>query len=194
MAPELRQYEDLLANVRRDGRFHSIRDLVRPNDPLVAEVSVPLLQAPNFIEAAQDFVSEFTDYTKEIGDYWSYPHETLAYKNGDCDCLAILLCSILRNGITADRVFCAIGTWQTTGKPDGHMWILYFDPRGNPRPIEATAPYHETVHGLYQLSAIFNDEYAFSTDHGLSEFGLMPFEVVLKTLEDAGALLVPVGA
>ncbi len=83
MAPEMKQYEDLLANVRRDGRIHSIRDLVQPFDPLVKEVADVLIQAHDFIEAAQDFVAEFAHYQEEVGDYWGYPFETLAFKSGD---------------------------------------------------------------------------------------------------------------
>jgi len=194
MAPEMKQYEDLLANVRRDGRFHSIRDLVRPDDPYVKEVAAVLLQAPDFIEASQDFVAEFADYSEEIGDYWSYPIETLAFKWGDCDCLAILLCSILRNGISADRVFCSIGTWEKRGKATGHMWVTVVDLRGRDRIIEATAPSYRRTEGIYRLSAFFNDEYTWSTPRGLKEFGLMPFEEILDSLEVTGAIKVPARA
>ena len=103
MSVKLKEYEDLLANVRHDGQFHSIRDLVQPFDPLVKEVADILIQAPDFIEAAQDFVAEFTVYKEEVGDYWGYPMETLAFRSGDCDDLAILLCSILRNRNAAPR-------------------------------------------------------------------------------------------
>ena len=193
MAPEMKQYEDLLANVRHDGRFHSIRDLIRPDDTYVKEVADILLQAPDFIEASQDFVAEFADYTEEIGDYWSYPIETLAFKSGDCDCLAILLCSILRNGLPADRVFCGIGTWEKRSEETGHMWVTVVDLHGHDRIVESTAPSYRRTGGIYRLSAFFNDEYTWSTPRGLKEFGLMPFEEVIDTLAAAGAIRVPAG-
>ncbi len=193
MAPEMKQYEDLLANVRRDGRFHSIRDLVQPFDPLVKEVADVLIQAHDFIEAAQDFVAEFAHYQEEVGDYWGYPFETLAFKYGDCDDLAILLCSILRNGISADKVFCAIGTWEKRGEVTGHMWVIVVDPQGRDRIVEATAPSYKRTGGIYRLSAIFNDEYAWATARGLKEFGLLHFEEVINTLEMAGAIKVSAG-
>jgi hypothetical protein len=37
--PKLTEYDDLLADVRWNGRFHSIRNLVQPNDPLVKELA-----------------------------------------------------------------------------------------------------------------------------------------------------------
>ncbi|KKK64944.1 hypothetical protein LCGC14_2979100 [marine sediment metagenome] len=193
MAPELKQYEDLLANVRRDRQFHSIRNLVQPDDPNVKEVADVLIQAPDFIEAAQDFVAEFASYQEEVGDYWGFPFETLAFKYGDCDDLAILLCSILRNGISADKVFCAIGTWEKRGEETGHMWVTIVNQNGRDRIVEATAPSYKRTGGTYRLSAIFNDEYTWSTARGLKEFGLMPFEEVIATLEMTGAIKVPAG-
>jgi transglutaminase-like putative cysteine protease len=184
----LTQYEDLLANVRYDGRFHSIRDLVQPHDPLVMELADVVSQDPDFIEAAQEFVDSFTTYEEEIGDYWAYPWETLALRAGDCDDKAILLCSILRNYIPAEKVFCAIGTWTRNGNPGGHMWLVTQGNRKD-RTIEATAPPGRTPSGTYRLSAIFNDEYAFAYPEALQEFGLLPFEAVINALEEAGAIL-----
>lgn len=174
----LQQYGDLLANVRRDGIYHSIRDLIRPNDPLVQEIADVLIQTNDFIGAAQDFVDSFTTYEDEIGDYWGYPMETLAFKAGDCDDKAILLCSILRNYLPADEIFCAIGLWSVRGKEEGHMWDLFIDQKGKQRIIEATAPASRPRQGKYTLGAIFNDCYAFATTRALKEFALIPVPIV----------------
>ena len=184
----LTEYEDLLANVRYDGRFHSIRDLVQPHDPLVMELADVLIQDPNFIEIAQAFVDGFTTYQEEIGDYWAQPFETLALEAGDCDDKAILLCSILRNYMPAEKVFCAIGTWRHNGDEEGHMWVVTEGNRKD-RTIEATAPPGRTPSGTYRLSAIFNDEYAFAFPGAMQEFGLLPFEAVIQSLVEAGAIL-----
>ena len=184
---ELREYEDLLANVRYDGKLHSIRDLVRPNDPYVKEVAAVLIEAPDFVTASQDFVAEFTVYKEEVGDYWGYPFETLAFRAGDCDDLAILLCSILRNHIPADAVFCAIGTKTERGKDEGHMWVVAKNKDGKDRIIEATAPSTKKVTGIYKVSALFNDEHAFATPFGLKTFGLLPIESLVEGLVVASA-------
>jgi len=176
----LQQYADLLANVRRDGNYHSIRDLVRPHDPLVAEVADVLIQSDDFIGAAQDFVDSFTTYQDEIGDYWGYPMETLAFKGGDCDDKAILLCSILRNYLPPDEIFCAIGLWKVRGKEEGHMWNLFINDRGKQRIIEATASASRPIQGRYTLGAIFNDCYVFVTPRALKEFALIPVPLVTE--------------
>jgi hypothetical protein len=75
--PKLTEYDDLLANVRYDGHFHSIRNLVQPADPTVQEVALTLVQAPDFVAACQDFVNSFTTYQYELGDYWGAPLETI---------------------------------------------------------------------------------------------------------------------
>lgn len=181
---ELKEYEDLLANVRYDGKLHSIRDLVRPDDPDVKEVADVLIQWPDFITASQDFVAAFTVYREEVGDYWARPAETLASRAGDCDDLAILLCSILRNYIpaAADGVFCAIGTKTERGKDEGHMWVVTKNKDGKDRIIEATAPSTKKVTGIYKISALFNDEYTFATAFGLKTFGLLPLESLMEGL------------
>ncbi len=170
----LRQYGDLLANVRRNGIYHPIRSLVQPDDPTVKEVADVLIQTRGFIDAAQDFVFSFTPYQEEVGDYWGYPMETLAFRGGDCDDLSILLCSILRNYIPPDQVFCAIGDRNDGEGDKGHMWVVTNTNRSRPRIVEATAPSSQALRGKYTVGALFNDKYAFATERGLKEFGLIP--------------------
>jgi len=177
-----KRYDDLLADVRHDGKHHSIRTLVQPDDPEVREVARVLMQAPDFITVAQEFVNSFTTYGKEVGDLWGLPSETLAARAGDCDCLSILLCSILRNYIPPDKVYCSFGLWKTGGETSGHMWLVTEGETGEDRIIEATAGPSKTTKGKYIIHGIFNDKYAFSTDIGLREFDLKP-------VEKAGALL-----
>ena len=82
--PKLTEYDDLLADVRYDGRFHSIRNLIQPADPGVKEVADTLFQAPDFVAACQDFVNSFTTYGYELGDYWGTPGETMTPHCGFC--------------------------------------------------------------------------------------------------------------
>lgn len=194
---QLRMYEDLLAKVRGDGQYHSIKELVQPDDPQVSAIAQVLMQTKDFIAAAHEFVDSFTIYRKEVGDYWRTPSETITaatkYREAlekfgeayppecDCDDKAILLCSILRNYIPADLVYCAFGMWLLNGEESGHMWVVTEGGDGDDVTIEATTRPWRKTGGRYSLYGIFNDKYAFSTDIGLREFDL-------KTVELIGAL------
>jgi len=170
-------YDDLLANVRYDGKYHSIRSLVQPDDPEVRETARVLVQAPDFISVSQELVNSFTTYRAEVGDYWAEPGETLAERAGDCDDLSILLCSILRNYIPADGVYCAFGLWTDGGKRTGHMWVIAQDEDGEDRILEATAHPAKATKGKYVIHGFFNDQYCFATDIGLREFDLKPVQL-----------------
>ncbi|MDP2730490.1 MAG: hypothetical protein Q8O55_08400 [Dehalococcoidales bacterium] len=174
---QIRFYQDLLANVRYDERYHSIEALVQPDEPTVRDIARVLVQANDFIEAAQEFVDSFTTYQNEVGDYWTTPGELLDAQAGDCDDKAILLCSILRNYLPPDQVYCAFGLWMLDGEMSGHMWVVTEDENGGDRIIEATAGPDRKTRGKYVLHGMFNDKYAFSTDIGLREFDLKTVEV-----------------
>ena len=176
---KLHQYNDLLADVRHDQKYHSIRALVQLNDPEVRDVARVLVKAPDFITAAQEFVNSFTTYGSEVGDLWRTPAETLAKRTGvDCDDSSILLCSILRNYTPPDQVYCAFGLWNIGGKTTGHMWLITEGKGGEDRIIEATAGPRKPLKGKYILHGIFNDKYCFSTEIGLKEFDLKPEKMV----------------
>lgn len=188
MEAQLTEYEDLLANVRYDHRFHSIRNLVQPFDPDVVELAGILHGTPNFIEAAHAFVHAYTYYQQEVGDYWRTPGQSMDEKGIDCDCSSILLCSLLRNYIPPDQVFCAVGTWTKGGRAEGHMWVDVREPGKERQILESTAASDRMPYGLYQVSALFNDEYTFSTPLGLKEFGLIPVEDVVNVYEKVLAI------
>ncbi len=175
-------YQELLANVRYDGEYHSIKGLVQPDHPEVREVARVLHYSGNFIEMAQEFVNSFTTYEKEIGDFWATPIELLEAQKGDCDDQAILLCSILRNYIPPEKVFCAFGLWDIRGKADGHMFVVTEGEDGEDRIIEATAGPGKPARGKYIIHGIFNDQFAFSTNLGLREFDLLTVELAEPAL------------
>jgi len=171
---ELEFYHDLGANVRYNGQYVPIRQLVTPNDPTVRQVADILSQTPDFIAAAQQFVNEFINYYREPGDFWSMPAEVIDLERGDCDCMAILLCSILRTRIPAEKVYCAVGEWGFDGITDGHMWVVIDGGNGKDRILESTAPPERSITGVYVTKAIFNDVYAYATQEGLNDFDLRP--------------------
>ena len=176
-ASQLRLYKDLLANVRYDGKYHSVESLVQPDDPVVRDIARVLVQANDFIGAAQEFVDSFTTYQSEVGDYWTEPSEILEARAGDCDDKAILLTSILRNYLPADQVYCAFGLWILDGETGGHMYVVAEGEDGEDRIIESTAGPGRKTRGKYILHGMFNDQYAFSTDIGLREFDLRSIEL-----------------
>ena len=167
----LKLYSEILADVRRNG-LCPIKSLVQPDYPEVREVAQVLSQAEDPIAAAQEFIDDFTDYLHEEGDYWSTPRETFERGAGDCDCKAIALCSILRNWLPADQVFCAFGN-LSNGSNTGHMWLILEGEGGEDRIIESTAPPGKPLRSGYKLLAIFNDKYAFSSPEGIREFDLV---------------------
>lgn len=175
-AGKLKIFSDLLADVRYDGLYHPVKALVQPEEPTVRDVARVLVQADDFIKASQEFVDSFTTYEVEVGDYWTTPDELLAAQAGDCDDKAILLCSILRNYIPPDRVYCAFGLWSLNGDISGHMWVVTEGEDGEDRVIEATAGPGKILRGKYVLHGMFNDMYAFATDIGLREFDLKTAE------------------
>ena len=171
------EFYELMAKVRHDGKYHSIKSLVQPDDPTVREVARVLVQADDFIKAAQEFVDSFTTYQREVGDYWTTPSEILAARAGDCDDKAILLVSILRNYLPADQVYCGFGLWDLDGEITGHMYVVIGGADGEDRIIEATAGPERKTRGKYILHGMFNDKYAFSTEIGIREFDLKTIEV-----------------
>jgi len=185
---KIKRYDDLLADVRHDHEYHSIRSLVQVDDPEVREVARVLVQASDFISAAQEFVNSFTTYGSEVGDFWRTPIETLEKSESlddpgvDCDDSAILLCSILRNYIPPDQVYCAFGLWAMGGKTDGHMFVVMKGEGGEDRIVESTAPPGKVTRGKYVIYGMFNDKYCFSTDIGLREFDLKTVELAEPSL------------
>ena len=168
----LKQFYDLKADVRHDGQYHPIRQLVTPDDPEVREIARVLVQAEDYISACQDFVNSFTTYRGEIGDFWATPAETLGARAGDCDDSSILLCSLLRNYIAPEDVFCAVGEWSG----GGHMFVAMLGENGRNRIIESTAPSSRPVRGNYKVMALFNDQYTFASPEALRKFCLIPVE------------------
>lgn len=55
-------------------------------------------------------------------EYWQFPLETISSKKGDCEDVAILLCTLLRiDGWESSDVFVVAGE---TSNGDGHAWVV----------------------------------------------------------------------
>jgi len=149
---------------------------VTPNDPVVkhtlndALATRPLFR--NDVEAIESWVSSlrYIDDREAhyMPEYWQYPSETIRLGHGDCEDLALLLCSLLRaHGVPPEQVYVAVG--------GGHAFVILFRslPIGNewvPTYIEPQASgwiVQDIVNILllpldYQVDLLFNDAYSWS--------------------------------
>lgn len=55
-------------------------------------------------------------------DYWQLPSLTIQTRVGNCAVKSFLLCSLLRNELPAEQVYCTLGNLYN-GKPGGHAWL-----------------------------------------------------------------------
>lgn len=101
-----------LVDVRYFG-WLDIRDFVQPTNPDV--VALYHKYGPDYW-SLYDFVCRAISYRSDFGEYWYFPEETLASKQGDCEDSAILLCSLLQNPINS---YVALGSYQGYG----HAWV-----------------------------------------------------------------------
>lgn len=82
----------------------------------------------NDFDALREWVATSISYKSDqdnfgVGDYWQFPIETLERGSGDCEDIAILLCSLLRaSGVPADQVYVVIGTPK--GTVNYHAYLL----------------------------------------------------------------------
>ena len=114
-------------------------------------------------------------------DYWQLPSLTLQTGVGNCAVKSFLLCSLLRNELPADQVYCALGNLYN-GKAGGHAWIAlnedneqyYMEstmPTAPPLVPASAAPRYEAVH-------YFNDEKVFAVQ---GKTQLVPFTLCYST-------------
>lgn len=107
-------YEDsqLLVAVRYPGQRTDIRDFVQPDNPDVLAVYAE--SGPN-IWSSLDWVCRNIGYRHDMAEFWQFPSETLARREGDCEDASILLCSLLENFTDG---YVVLGSYQGYG----HAW------------------------------------------------------------------------
>ena len=108
-------YEDgqYLVAVRYPWELHDIRSFVTPDDPAVQEVYSEV--GPD-AWALYDWVCREVDYRRDFGEFFQWPGETIAIRQGDCEDTSNLLTSLLRcRGIDA---YTVLGNYQGYG----HAW------------------------------------------------------------------------
>ena len=82
----------------------------------------------NDFDAIREWVATNIRYRSDrenfgLNDYWQFPLETLERGSGDCEDIAILLCSLLRSyGVQSNQVYVAIGTPK--GMNEYHAYLI----------------------------------------------------------------------
>lgn len=85
-------------------------------------------------------------------EFWQFPAETISLRVGDCDCLAILLCSLIRSHEPQANCFVTVGQYAGMG----HAWVSYNGIVLEPSSSNGTGIYAESY--PYISSYRFNDE------------------------------------
>ncbi|MBA7697336.1 hypothetical protein ES703_106001 [subsurface metagenome] len=127
----------------RYGQLHDIRDFVQPANPDVIAAYSQIGPDPWRL---YDFVCRNIDYRRDIGEFWAFPSEVLAWEAADCEDTSNLLTSLLCcGGINA---YTVIGDYQGYG----HAWVdrggqLYETTYTKARPVPD--PEHYTPYCLF---------------------------------------------
>lgn len=96
------------------------------------------------------------------GDYWQAPSQIIRTRIGNCANKAFLLCSLLRNELSAENVHCVLGNLHQGVKPGGHSWVeiranshsyIMESTRGDMQPMVAA-----NVASIYESVIYFNDQ------------------------------------
>lgn len=99
-------------------------------------------------------------------DLWNFPYEIIARARlakkygkktmGDCEDRAVTFCSVLRNQLSANSIYVALGNYQLPSGPTGHAWIQI---TSSVSIIDPTAAFGTIAdESLYDLYALFNDQ------------------------------------
>ena len=117
MAGSYHKNSDYFVAVRRPMEWHNVKDFIRPSAP---EVQGVYSRVGANIWELFDFVCRNFSYRRDIGEFWQFPQETIALKQGDCEDTSILLTSLLRNFSNA---YAVLGSYKKLS----HAWVTSQD-------------------------------------------------------------------
>lgn len=100
-------------------------------------------------------------------DYWQSPSSVITTRIGNCANKSFLLCSLLRNILPPDQVYCTLGNLYN-GKPGGHAWPV-LKLQGVDYIMESTTPtapplVPASVADRYEAVHYFNDSEVFAVE------------------------------
>jgi len=100
-------------------------------------------------------------------DLWSPPETTINTRIGNCAVKSFLLTSLLRNELSPEQVYCALGNLYN-GKPGGHAWPVV-RLGGEEYIMESTAPtappmVPASIAKRYEAVHYFNDSEVFAVE------------------------------
>ncbi len=100
----------------RYGQWHDVKAFVQPDNPDVVAIYSQIGPDP---WALYDWVCRNIDYRRDIGEFFQWPSETIATKQGDCEDSSILLTSLIRAGGVPNChvALGSLGGW-------GHAWVV----------------------------------------------------------------------
>ena len=150
--------------VRYPGELLDIKELVQPESYAVKMALAKIYDNTKTLEqniwSCWDFICHEIDYppagdyhcreafpsqglfakslvSQSTWDFWSFPFETLSLGIGDCEDASILLCSMLRNLLSATEVDVTVGYYSTPNPSMGHAWVT-IDRMGQKYVLETT--------------------------------------------------------
>lgn len=170
---------------RWPGEKYDVREFVRPDSVMVQELAGRLAANRDFVRACYEWVKNNIQYppalpavgdwhrmdafparglfgramplvSRESYDFWQFPQETLATRMGDCEDMAILLCSLLRTRLPESSVFVTVGDYSRYG----HAWVVVDGVVYDPAPANGHIPPSREGHP-YSPRFRFNDRIAF---------------------------------
>lgn len=117
----------LTCNLRPLGNQVYLTEFVTPRTYLVDEICPGLQRGTpqETVHACLDWVCRNIKYKGEAGDIFYRPSEALHTKVGDCEEHSFVLCSFLRNFLSPDEIFVALGTYGILGT--GHAWVSWLN-------------------------------------------------------------------
>jgi predicted transglutaminase-like cysteine proteinase len=160
----------------------------------------------NDFDAIREWVTTNIAYQSDselfkVVDYWQFPVETIESGAGDCEDIAILLCSLLRAfGVAPEEVYVAVGNLKGTNEAHAYVfehrskgiWRV-IEPQVNPILSNLTSDVVDwaLTYDYNGKLICFNDKYMFSglptTATGVYELGvgqsLWPFTTASIKLE-----------
>jgi predicted transglutaminase-like cysteine proteinase len=111
---------------------HAIK-YVTPEDETIQELVHEIMSSEwrrsyNDFDALRQWVTSNVRYKTDqsvhgVSDYWQLPVETIEYGTGDCEDIAILLCTMLRAaGIPDNEVYVTIGRSKSAGGRHAYLF------------------------------------------------------------------------